>query len=83
MGSEPLFDSVLSVPVLAAQVTATKKTLAPLGIPVTVSDIVYGFTKDGGSEAVLEAFDQISLHELPFFSSEWRFVHVEFDSWGV
>jgi len=67
MGSEPLFDSVLSVSALAAQVTAAKKTLAPLGIPVTVSDMVYGFTKDGGSEAVLTAIDQISVHELPFF----------------
>jgi exo-beta-1,3-glucanase (GH17 family) len=70
MGSEPLFDSVLSVPALAAQVTAAKKTLAPLGIPVTVSDMVYGFTKDGGSQAVLEAIDQISIHELPFFSTK-------------
>lgn len=66
-GSEPLFDSVLSASALAAQVTAAKKTLAPLAIPVTVSDMVYGFTKDGGSQPVLEAIDQISIHTLPFF----------------
>ena len=72
-GSEPLFDSVLTASALAAQVTAAKETLAPLGVPVTVSDMVYGFTKDGGSEPVLEAIDQISIHELPFFSSTCRF----------
>ncbi|KIM80532.1 glycoside hydrolase family 17 protein [Piloderma croceum F 1598] len=69
-GSEPLFDSVLSVSALAAQVIAAEKTLKPLGIPVTVSDMVYGFTKDGGSKAVLEAIDQISIHMLPFFSTK-------------
>lgn len=69
-GSEPLFDDVLSVSALAAQVTAAKKTLKPLGIPVTVSDMVYGFTKGGGSKAVLEAIDQISVHMLPYFSTK-------------
>jgi hypothetical protein len=54
-------------------VTAAKKTLKPLGILVTVSEMVYGFTKDGGSKAVLEAIDVISLHELPYFSSESLF----------
>jgi hypothetical protein len=32
--------------------------------------MVYGFTKGGGSKAVLEAIDQISVHMLPYFSSE-------------
>jgi hypothetical protein len=66
MGSEPLFDGVLSAPQLAAQVTAAKKILKTLSIPATVRDMVYGFTKDGGSDAVLGTID----HELPFFSSE-------------
>jgi hypothetical protein len=70
MGCKSLFDSVLSVSALPAQITKAKKTLALLDIPVTVSDIGYGFTKDGGSEAALQAIDQISRHELLFFSSE-------------
>lgn len=69
-GSEPLFDDVLTPSELAAQVTAAKKKLKPLGIPVTVSDMAYGFKKDGGSEPVLEAIDQISLHMLPYFSTK-------------
>jgi len=69
-GSEPLFDGVLSVSALAAQVTAAKKILKSLGIPVTVSDMVYGFKKDGGSKAVLEAIDQIGIHMLTFFSTK-------------
>jgi len=69
-GSEPLFDSDLTPDELTAQVNAAKKTLKPLGIPVSVSDMVYGFTKDGGAANVLEAIDQISVHELPFFSTK-------------
>ena len=39
----------------------------PLGIPVTVSDMVFGFTKDGGPQPILQAIDQINIHELSFF----------------
>jgi len=38
-GSEPLFDDVLTVNSLASQVKRLKGILAPLGIPVTVSDM--------------------------------------------
>lgn len=69
-GSEPLFDSVLDPGALATQVTAAKKTLAPLGIPVTVSDMAYGFQKDGGASQVLEAMDSVNAHILPFFSTK-------------
>jgi exo-beta-1,3-glucanase (GH17 family) len=69
-GSEPLFDSVLSPSALAAQVTAAKKTLAPLGIPVTVSELAYGYQEHGGAQDVLNAIDSVNAHILPFFSTK-------------
>lgn len=42
-GSEPLFDNVLSVVGLAEQITAAKGTLSSLKIPVTISELAYGY----------------------------------------
>lgn len=42
-GSEPLFDNVLSVNELAKQITAAKETLSSLKIPVTISELAYGY----------------------------------------
>ena len=67
-GSEPLFDSVLSPKDLAEQVLAAKKDLASLGIPVTVSELAYGYQKNGGAQDVLDALDFINIHMLPFFA---------------
>lgn len=69
-GSEPLFDSVLTPSQLAAQVTSAKSTLAPLGIPVTVSELQYGYAKNGGAQNVLDSLDFINIHMLPFFSTK-------------
>lgn len=68
-GSEPLYDYVLSPDDLASQVTQAKATLADLGIPVTVSDMAYGYQEQGGAPQVLAAIDLIDAHMLPFFSS--------------
>ena len=69
-GSEPLFDSVLSPDELAAQVLSAKKNLSSLGIPVTVSELAYGYQENGGAQNVLDAIDSINIHMLPFFSSK-------------
>ena len=68
-GSEPLFDGVLPPDQLAAQVTAAKQNLSSLGIPVTVSDMAYGYQSNGGAQSVLDAIDFVDLHMLPFFST--------------
>jgi exo-beta-1,3-glucanase (GH17 family) len=69
-GSEPLFDGVLSPDQLAAQVLYAKKNLSTLGIPVTVSELAYGYQENGGAQNVLDAVDFINIHMLPFFSSK-------------
>ncbi|KAH9992665.1 glycoside hydrolase superfamily [Russula vinacea] len=68
-GSEPLFDGVLSPKALAAQVLSAKNNLSSLGIPVTVSELAYGYQENGGAQNVLNAVDSINIHMLPFFSS--------------
>jgi len=67
-GSEPLYDSVLSVSALATQVTQAKAALADLEIPVTISEMAYGYQKNNGAAAVMQAIDLIDAHMLPFFS---------------
>jgi hypothetical protein len=69
-GSEPLFDHVLSPDELTAQVLSAKKNLSSLDIPVTVSELAYGYQENGGAQNVLDAIDSINIHMLPFFSSE-------------
>ncbi|KAI0278503.1 glycoside hydrolase superfamily [Russula aff. rugulosa BPL654] len=69
-GSEPLFDQVLSPDELAAQVLSAKKNLSSLDIPVTVSELAYGYQENGGAQNVLDAIDSINIHMLPFFSSK-------------
>ncbi|KAK0222738.1 glycoside hydrolase superfamily [Armillaria nabsnona] len=69
-GSEPLFDGVLSHSELAEQVVAAKENLSSLGIPVTISEMVYGYQERGGAKDVLDAIDLIDAHMLPFFSQQ-------------
>ncbi|KAF7967468.1 hypothetical protein HWV62_34111 [Athelia sp. TMB] len=66
-GSEPLFDDVLPHAQLAEQVIAAKKNLSSLHIPVTVSELAYGYQERGGAQDVLNAIDSINIHMLPFF----------------
>ena len=68
-GSEPLFDQVLDpVSLLAEQVELAKEKLAPLGIPVTVSEMAWGYQSYDDATDVMEAIDMIDAHMLPFFS---------------
>ncbi|KAH7924625.1 hypothetical protein BV22DRAFT_1105363 [Leucogyrophana mollusca] len=69
-GSEPLFDDVLPHSQLASQVTSAKQKLADVGVPVTVSELAYGYQERGGAQDVLNAIDSINIHMLPFFSSQ-------------
>ncbi|KAL9712002.1 hypothetical protein Ac2012v2_005078 [Leucoagaricus gongylophorus] len=67
-GSEPLFDNVLPHDQLAQQVIQAKSNLSSLRIPVTVSELAYGFQERGGAQDVLDAIDSINIHMLPFFA---------------
>ncbi|KAF7312016.1 B-(1-6) glucan synthase [Mycena indigotica] len=69
-GSEPLYDNVLSASSLAAQVTAAKANLSSLQIPVTISEMAYGYQERSSSQKVMDAIDLIDAHMLPFFSTE-------------
>ena len=52
----------------AEQVTLAKQNLSSLGIPVTVSELAYGYQERGGAQDVLDAIDSINIHMLPFFA---------------
>ncbi|KAF8274498.1 hypothetical protein EI94DRAFT_688992 [Lactarius quietus] len=67
-GSEPLYDQVLTPAQLTTQVNAAKHNLSDLGIPVTVSELAYGYQQDGGAQDVLNAIDSINIHMLPLFA---------------
>ena len=69
-GSEPLFDGVLSPEELTTQVQAAQKTLKSVGVPVTVSEMQYGYAENGGAQNVLDAIDSINIHMLPFFAGD-------------
>ena len=68
-GSEPLYDNVLPHSELASQVTSAKAQLAGVQIPVTVSELAYGYQERGGAQDVLDSIDYINIHMLPFFST--------------
>ena len=68
--SEPLFDNVLSPANLTEQVILAKQNLSSLNIPVTVSELAYGYQERGGAQDVLAAIDFINIHMLPFFSQQ-------------
>jgi hypothetical protein len=47
---------------------AAKQNLSDIGIPVTVSELAYGYQRNGGAQDVLDAIDSINIHMLPFFA---------------
>lgn len=49
---------------------AAKANLASVGIPVTVSEMAYGYQKSGGAQEVLDAVDFVNIHVLPFFAQD-------------
>ncbi|KAF9475442.1 hypothetical protein BDN70DRAFT_883703 [Pholiota conissans] len=74
-GSEPLYDYALSASDLTKQINKAKANLSSLQIPVTVSEMPYGYQERAGdgSQNVLNAIDIIDAHVLPFFSTEATF----------
>jgi exo-beta-1,3-glucanase (GH17 family) len=67
-GSEPLYDWVLPIDDLTKQVVSAKKNLSSLGIPVTVSELAYGYQETDDSQELLDVIDSINIHMLPFFA---------------
>lgn len=47
-----------------------KANLKPLGIPVTVSELAYGYQERGGGQDVLDVIDSINIHILPYFAPD-------------
>jgi exo-beta-1,3-glucanase (GH17 family) len=72
MGTEPLFDDVITPQALTTQVNNAKQNLSDIGINVTVSELAYGYQErnSSGSQAVLDAIDSINAHMLPFFAGD-------------
>ncbi|KIM39249.1 glycoside hydrolase family 17 protein [Hebeloma cylindrosporum] len=70
-GSEPLYDNAIAVAELTAQIKEAKAKLASLHIPVTISEMAYGYQRESeGSTGVMAAIDFIDAHMLPFFSQK-------------
>lgn len=69
-GSEPLYDSAIAAGALASEVRNAKGALADLRIPVTISEMRYGYQKLDAPTAgtVLDAIDLVDMHMQPFFS---------------
>lgn len=70
VGSEPLFDWVLPPKALALEILSVKKTLAPYGIKVSISEMQYGYSVQGDSQMVLDAEDVVHAHQLQFFDKD-------------
>lgn len=72
MGTEPLFDDVITPEALTTQVNNAKQNLSDISINVTVSELAYGYQERNasGSQAVLDAIDSINAHMLPFFAGD-------------
>jgi hypothetical protein len=72
MGTEPLFDDVITPQALTTAVINAKKNLSDIGVQVTVSELAYGYQvrNASGSQAVLDAIDVINAHMLPFFAGD-------------
>ena len=72
MGTEPLFDDVITPQALTTQVNNAKANLSDIGVQVTVSELAYGYQERNasGSQAVLDAIDVINAHMLPFFAGD-------------
>ncbi|KAL8279837.1 hypothetical protein RQP46_007687 [Phenoliferia psychrophenolica] len=70
VGSEPLFDHVLSPDDLAAQVVGLRSKLAVYGIETTISEMPWGFQSNGDAPQIFKAIDMVQANVLPFFSPE-------------
>ncbi|KNZ45446.1 uncharacterized protein VP01_80g3 [Puccinia sorghi] len=67
LGSEPLFDQVLPVEDLVAQIQDLKKQLHPFGIQVTLSEMPAGYQANNDTPEIFKEVDIVSLHSFGFF----------------
>jgi exo-beta-1,3-glucanase (GH17 family) len=67
--AQPLTYRMLSAKDLAGQVKLAQKFLAPLGIPVTVSELAYGYQTNDDAQLVLDTIDFVDLAMLPYFNA--------------
>ncbi|KAK4698973.1 hypothetical protein P7C70_g7296, partial [Phenoliferia sp. Uapishka_3] len=67
VGSEPLFDGVLSPSDLAGQVNSLRATLSQYGIQTSISEMPYGYQSNGDAPQIFKAIDIVEGHVLPFF----------------
>ncbi|TFY70993.1 hypothetical protein EVG20_g2014 [Dentipellis fragilis] len=84
-GSEPLFDNVLSAKDLAKQVRAARANLSSLNIPVTVSEMAYGYQNDPGvPRNALKASDAwpIIQRDMSWFAAHGNGKKMLFDENG-
>lgn len=68
-GSEPLFDQVLPVEDLVAQIQDLKKQLHPFGIQVTLSELPAGYQAQNDTPEIFKEVDFVSLHSFGFFEA--------------
>ena len=61
IGSEPLFDGVLPVDQLASVIKSTREDLRNFGTQVSLSDMPYGFQKNGNAPQIFEAIDILEV----------------------
>ncbi|KAA1114415.1 hypothetical protein PGT21_008056 [Puccinia graminis f. sp. tritici] len=66
-GSEPLYDKVLPVLKLVAQIEDLKNQLEPFGIPVTLSEMPAGYKANNDTPEIFKAVDFVCLHSFAFF----------------
>ncbi|EGG12669.1 uncharacterized protein MELLADRAFT_32383 [Melampsora larici-populina 98AG31] len=69
LGSEPLYDGVLDVKELSDELKKLASELEPYWIPVTISEMTYGFQINDNAPSIFEAMDLVSLNVLPVFDS--------------
>ncbi|EIW86705.1 glycoside hydrolase family 17 protein [Coniophora puteana RWD-64-598 SS2] len=65
---------------LTSEILGLKGQVKSLGIPVTVSELAYGYQENGGAQNVLDAQDYLNIHILPFFSAE---ASTSNDAWPI
>ncbi|KAM0746989.1 hypothetical protein T439DRAFT_293419 [Meredithblackwellia eburnea MCA 4105] len=80
VGSEPLFDWVMSADDLAVQVNNLRSQLSYYGIQTTISEMPYGFQSQGDAPAVFKAIDLVEGNVLPFFDGS---ATTGGNAWGV
>lgn len=73
LGDEPLYDSDAgSADALAKYITQLKQefTSAGLDIPISISDMAYGWQQAGDISSMVEAVDFFMINDFPYFAGD-------------